>query len=70
MGEETVLSEPPSPLLLAYNSALASSSGHPVDLITMIPEHCPHLSQLKYGNYIIQVQEPLFSHGNVVTSTC
>lgn len=27
--------------MLAYNSALTSSSGHPVALVTMIPEVCP-----------------------------
>lgn len=33
--------EPLWPWALAYNSALTSSSGHPVALVTMIPEVCP-----------------------------
>lgn len=33
--------QPLWPWMLAYNSALTSSSGHPVALVTMIPEGCP-----------------------------
>lgn len=43
-SEEMQWCEPctsPWPWVLAYNSALTSSSGHPVGLITMIPELCP-----------------------------
>lgn len=53
--------DPPWPWMLVYNSALTSSSGHPVGLITMIPELCPLLLSEIWKLHHSSI-EPLYSN--------
>lgn len=63
-------SEPLRPRVLAYNSVLTSSSGHPVGLITMIPGVYPpcHDRNMETASFKWR-GHCFFSHGRPITGT-